>query len=109
MVDAVALVGLLAIVVVNSAVAALLTRFFRIRLDTRWGTILYILGLTPLALLFVVLVFSGVLGLGADVGSRGLVVAVTVLVPLALGVTFDYFWLPAPEEIDLPERTRETP
>jgi hypothetical protein len=103
MVAVLELVGLLVVVLVNSALAALLTRFFRVRLETRWGTVIYIVVLAPLVLLGVVLVLSGVVGLGGDLGSAGTVVALTVLLPLAIGVTFDYFWMPAPEDVDLPE------
>jgi len=28
---------------------------------------------------------------------------VMILVPLALGITIDYVWMPAPDEVDLPE------
>jgi hypothetical protein len=108
MVAVLQLLGLLVIVLVNSALAALLTRFFRVRLGTRWGTVVYVLLLSPVVLVLVVLVLSGVLGLGGDIGDRGVVVGLTVLLPLALGVTFDYFWMPAPEEVDVPERGRET-
>jgi hypothetical protein len=30
------------------------------------------------------------------------VIVLTVVLPLALGVAFDYFWMPAPDEVDLP-------
>jgi hypothetical protein len=30
----------------------------------------------------------------------------TVVVPLTLGVTFDYFWMPTPEAVDLPDPSR---
>jgi membrane-bound ClpP family serine protease len=106
MVAVVDLLGLLVIVLANSAVSALLTRFFRVRLHTSWGTALYVVLVTPVVLLVVVLVLSGVLGLGGDVGSPGLVVGMTVVVPLALGVTFDYFWMPTPEAVDLPDPSR---
>jgi apolipoprotein N-acyltransferase len=100
-VDAVGLVGLL---LVNAAVVALMTRFFRVRLDTRWASFVYVLVLCPFVLVVVVLFVSGVLGLGPDLGSTGAVVVVTVALPLAAGVTFDYFWMPSPEEVDLPEQ-----
>ena len=99
------IVGLLVIVLVNSALAALMTRFFRVRLDTSWGSLLYALLLVPLTMVVVLLVLSGVFGLGADLGSRATVVTVTIAVPLALGITFDYFWMPAPDEVDLPQRS----
>jgi hypothetical protein len=30
-----------------------------------------------------------------------------VVLPLATGIVFDYFWMPAPEDVDLPERYRD--
>jgi hypothetical protein len=102
MATAIDLVGLLVVLGVNSAAAAVLTRFFRVRLDTRWGSVVYALTLVPLVLLVLTLVLGSVLG--PDLGSPAAVVGVTVLVPLAVGISFDYFWMPAPEEVDLPER-----
>ena len=109
MVAALELVGLLVIVLVNSALAALMTRFFRVRLRTLWGSAIYVVLLVPVVLVGVVLVLSGVLGLGGNVGSPGTVVALTIFVPLAIGATFDYFWMPAPDEVELPERGTRSP
>ncbi|WP_226010773.1 hypothetical protein [Halomicrobium salinisoli] len=106
MVSVVGLAGLLVIVLVNSAVTALLTRFFRVRLDTSWGGMLYSLLICPVAALIGLLVLSGVLGLGENLGSRGAAVALTVLLPVAIGITFDYLWMPPPEDVDLPEAAR---
>ena len=103
MVAVIDLAGLLVIVLVNSAVTALMTRFFRVRLDTRWGGMLYSLLLCPVVVLVLVLVLSGVFGLGGNLGSRATVVFLTIFVPLALGLTFDYVWMPSPEEVELPE------
>lgn len=102
MVTVVELVGLLVILGVNSAAAALMTRYFRVSLHTQWGSVLYSLLLVPVALLVVVLVLGGV-GLGPDLGDPATVVGVTILVPMAVGMAFDYFWQPAPEEVELPE------
>lgn len=104
MVGVVELVGLLVIVLVNSALAALMTRFFRVRLETGWGSLLYALFLVPLAMVVVLFVLSGVFGLGANLGSRAAVIAVTIALPLALGITFDYFWMPAPDEVEIQRR-----
>lgn len=101
------LAGLLVIVLVNSAVTALMTRFFRVRLDTRWGSMLYSLLLCPVVLFVLVLFFSGVLGLGVNLGSSATVVTVTILLPLALGLTFDYVWMPAPDDVELPETMQQ--
>jgi len=105
MVGVVGITGLLVIVLVNSALAALMTRFFRVRLETAWGSILYALFLIPLTMVVVLFVLSGVFGLGVDLGSRATVIAITIAVPLALGITFDYFWMPAPDDVELPDRS----
>ena len=106
MVTAVDVFGLLVILLVNGGVTALLTRFFRVRLDTRWGPVVYVLLIVPVVLVLFVLVLSGLLGLGPDLGSAGLVVGLTVVLPMALGVAFDYFWMPAPDDVDLPAEYR---
>ncbi|MFC7132530.1 MULTISPECIES: hypothetical protein [Salinibaculum] len=104
MVGVVDIIGLLLILFVNSAVAALATRFFRVRLNTRWGSAAYVVLLIPVVLLALTMVFSGVFGLGPNLGSAVAVLGVTIVVPMSLGVTFDYVWMPSPEEVDLPEQ-----
>jgi len=105
MVSVVDAVGLVVILGVNTAVAALMTRFFRVRLTTRWGGLVYALLLCPVALLVSTLVFGGVLKLGPNLGTPAAVVGLTIGFPLAVGIAFDYFWMPAPDEVELPERT----
>jgi len=102
MVSVVGLAGLLVIVLVNSAVTALMTRFFRVRLNTRWGGLVYSILLCPVAM-FVVFMLLSVVGLGAGLGlSSGVAIGAGILVPLALGMTFDYVWMPSPDEVELP-------
>jgi len=96
--------GLAVILLVNTAVVALLTRFFRVRLHTRWGSAAYAVLVSPVVLVLSTLFFSGVLKLGPDLGSATVVVVLTVVLPMATGLTFDYVWMPAPEEVDLPEK-----
>lgn len=103
MVDAIEALGLAILVFVNSAAAALLTRFFRVRLKTQWGSLAFIATGVPLVLLVPTLVLGSVVG--PDLGSAAAVVGVTILLPFFLGVAFDYFWMPAPDEVDLPDRT----
>lgn len=105
MVSIVDLVGLALILAVNVTLAALLTRFFRVRLTTRWGPIVFAVVLIPIVLIITTQILSGI-GLGFDLGSAVLVVGLTVLTPLAIGIAFDYLWQPAPEDIDLPKRYR---
>jgi len=102
MVSVAGIIGLLVIVLVNSAVTALMTRFFRVRLHTRWGSLVYSLLLCPVVMVVILLVLSGVFRLGANLGSQTAVILVTVIIPLAIGMTFDYFWMPAPDEVELP-------
>lgn len=104
MVSVLDLVGLLAILVVNGAVAALLTRFFRVRLATRWGPLVYALTLAPLVLIVLTMVVGS--AIGPDLGSPAVVVGLTVVLPLGVGIAFDYFWMPAPEEVELPAEYR---
>lgn len=106
MVSVVDVVGLFVIVGVNAAVAALVTRFLRVRLNTDWGSALYVLLLTPIPMVATTLLLSGGLGLGPDLGSRYAAFGVAILVPMALGVAFDVFWMPAPDEVDVPDRSR---
>lgn len=100
------LVGLVIVVGINAAIAAVCTRLLRVRLATTWGTALYVLVFVPVIEVAVTLVLTGPLGLGPDLGSAVAVVGVAVALPFALGVAFDLFWMPAPEEVDLPERSR---
>ncbi|MEZ3114477.1 hypothetical protein RYH80_00860 [Halobaculum sp. MBLA0147] len=91
------------VLVVQTLLAAVSTRFFRIRMKTRWGWVIYTAMLTPLLLFVVTLITTGVLGIGPDLGSPGLAIAVTIGVPLALGFTLDLLYVPPPEEYDLPD------
>jgi len=100
------LLGLLFIVLVNTAATALATRFFRVRLKTGWGSAVYTVLLIPV-LLVVLTLAIGSLGIGPDLGSTTAVLGITVVLPMAVGVAFDYFWMPAPDEVDLPEQYRD--
>lgn len=101
MVSAIDAVGLVVLVCANTGLAAVLTRLFRVRMATRWGGLLYTLVLTPLVLVVVTLFVGG--ALGPDLGSASAVFGVTVLVPLTLGIAFDYFWMPDPDEVEVPD------
>jgi len=105
MVSVVGLVLFGAVLVVHTLLAAVLTRFFRLRLNTQWGYVVYSFALIPIALLVTTLVFFGVLPIGAglNLGATALLGAAIAL-PLALGFTIDTLYIPAPEEYDLPDR-----
>jgi len=101
MVSVVAIAGLVVIVLVNSAVTALMTRFFRVRLNTRWGGLVYSLLFCPLALLILGVILSVPIGSFIDLGTVTFL-SLVVALPLALGMTFDYVWMPSPDDVDLP-------
>ena len=105
MVSLVGVVGLLLIVGVNTAIAALLTRFFRVRLDTRWGPVVFTLFITPVVLLVPTLLLGSVVPF--DLGSSAAVIAVALLLPLTFGIAFDYLWMPSPDEVELPTDYRQ--
>jgi len=87
-------------VAVQTAIAALLTRMFRVRLESQWGPVVFALVILPVVLTLTTLVMGRV---GPDIGSRGTVVFVLIAAPVALGLTIDYVWMPAPEKVDLPD------
>ena len=91
---------------VHALVAAVMTRFFRIQLSTNWGTVVYTLLFVPVVLFLLTQLFTGILGIGPNLGSPATVLAVMVGLPLAVGVTVDVLYMRPPEEYDLPEPQR---
>jgi hypothetical protein len=108
MVDVADAIGLVVLLGINSAVAAVLTRFFRVRLNTDWGSAIYVVFFGPIVLFVLTLILGGVLGLGPDLGTPAAVIMLSIVLPLSLGVAFDFFWMPAPEEVEVPEARRPT-
>ncbi|MFB6096876.1 MAG: hypothetical protein ABEJ74_05770 [Haloferacaceae archaeon] len=104
MVSAVDLVLLAATLALQTFLAAVTTRFLRIRMNTRWGTAIYVALLVPVLLTVTTIVITGVLNVGwsVDIGSRLLVLALFVGLPAALGVTIDVLYVVPPEEYELP-------
>ncbi|MFB6228790.1 MAG: hypothetical protein ABEH88_09570 [Halobacteriales archaeon] len=102
MVSVLGVAFILITVVVQTAIAALLTRLFRVRLDTSWGAVVFAITIIPVALTLTTLLLGRV---GPDLGSRGTAIFVMIGVPTALGFTIDYVWMPAPEEVELPATT----
>ncbi len=92
-------VGLAVVVVVHTVVASILIRFFRLRLDTRGGMIVFSLFLVPLVLGFSLLFFGQLPIFGGM--DRETVMMVTILMPLLLGFAIDLFWMPSPEEVEM--------
>jgi small basic protein len=93
------------VLAVHTLIAAVMVRFFRIRLKTRWGSAVYAVALIPVVLLATTLVFTGVLGIGVDLGSPVAVLGVMIGMPMTLGATIDLLYVPSPEEYELPETT----
>jgi ABC-type glycerol-3-phosphate transport system permease component len=108
MVSAVTAAGVGVIVLVHTAIAAFGARFFRITLQTRWGSILYTALLIPLVYVVTTLVL-GAIGLGAGAfESTDTLFVVTWAFPFFLGWSIDLFWLPPPERFeDLPEQPND--
>jgi hypothetical protein len=94
------------VLVVHTLGAAVAIRFFRLRLDTQFGWILYSLTLIPVVLFISTLIFSGVFQIGPNLGSSTVVFGVMIGLPLAVGLTLDLLYVAQPDEVDLPE-TRE--
>lgn len=94
-----AVIGLAVIVGVHTVVASILIRFFRLRLDTRSGMIVFSLFLVPVVLA-VSLLFFGQLPVFGGI-DRQTVMLVTILMPLLLGFAIDLFWMPSPEEVEI--------
>jgi hypothetical protein len=106
MVSVVGLVAFGAVLVVHTLLAAVLTRFFRLRLKTQWGYVIYSFAIIPVALLVTTLVFFGVLPVGAGLNlDTATLLGAAIGLPLALGFTIDTLYVPAPEEYDLPRRS----
>ncbi|SEH61606.1 hypothetical protein SAMN05192561_11323 [Halopenitus malekzadehii] len=87
----------------HTLIAAVMTRFLRIRLDTTWGTAIYVAFLVPVALWISTLVVSGPFGIGIDLGTPAAVFTVMILLPTALGVAIDVLYVVPPDEYELPD------
>ena len=87
----------------HTLLAAVLTRFFRMQMNTQVGSVVYAALCIPVVLVASTLLFSGVLGIGVELGSSAVVLAVMVAMPLVLGFTIDVLYLPTPEEYELPD------
>lgn len=103
MVSLVGAVGVLIIIAINTAIAAVGARFFRVRMSTSWGSAIYTVISIPFVFVITTLALSGALGLGGGVfSSLGSTIAVTWGYPFAIGVAIDVFWMPAPETVETP-------
>ncbi|PSP56083.1 hypothetical protein BRC82_02810 [Halobacteriales archaeon QS_1_67_19] len=106
MVSAATAFGFLLIIAVNTVVAAVAIRFFRLRLSTRWGAAVYTAVCVPIVYLATTILLSGFVGFGGEgVRNKGTALILVWVLPFTLAVSLDIFWMPAPEEVELPEQT----
>lgn len=103
MASALSVAFLLALVGVHSLIAAVLTRYFRIALDTRGGAAVFTVTGIPVALIGSTYLFSGLFGLGPELGSPAIVLTLLVAIPVGLGALVDVLYVPPPEDVELPE------
>ncbi|NHX37258.1 MULTISPECIES: hypothetical protein [Halolamina] len=94
---------LLVVLAAHTLVAAVLTRYFRIALDTRGGAAVFTATAIPIVLLASTYLFSGLLSLGPELGSPAVVLTLLVAVPVGIGALVDVLYVPPPETVDLPE------
>lgn len=92
-------VGLVVIIGVHTVIASILVRFFRLRLDTRGGMVVFSVLLVPVVLAASLLVFGQLPIFGGI--DRQTVMLVAILMPLLLGFAIDLFWMPSPEEVEI--------
>ncbi|WP_132057935.1 hypothetical protein [Halorussus amylolyticus] len=105
--QAATLIGFLIIIVVNTLVAAVAIRFFRLRLSTAWGAAVYTVLFVPLIYLVTTILLSGFVGFGGEgVQDTGTALILVWVLPFTLALSLDIFWLPPPEEAGTPDRTR---
>jgi len=91
------------VLVGHTLLAAILIRFFRLRLDTQFGWVLYTMTLIPVALFVSTLIFTGLLQIGPNLGSPTVVFGVMIGLPLAVGLTLDLLYVAQPDEVELPD------
>lgn len=96
-------IGLVVVIALHTLIAAVGTRFLRIRMDTTWGSAIYALTVLPVVLLLSTYLLTGFVGIGTSVGGFEVALLLVLVLPLLLGYTIDVFWVPAPEELELPE------
>lgn len=91
-----AAVGVAVIVLVNTAVAAVFARYFRLALATRVGALLFTAAGVPVLYVVTTIVLGGALGLGNQVfaGDDGLFFTLCWGFPFFLGLSIHLFWLP---------------
>lgn len=103
MASVLSLVLFVVIIGLHTLAAAVMTRFFRITLESTMGQVFFTVAAIPVVLVATTLVFTGVLGIGPELGSPVLVLVLLVLGPQAVGALVDYLYIPPPEAYELPD------
>ncbi|MFB6138275.1 MAG: hypothetical protein ABEJ42_08080 [Halobacteriaceae archaeon] len=104
---AVAAGGVLALIAANAAVAAVATRFYRMRFATRWALVAYTAVTLPIVYVVTTIVVLGAVGAGTDVTlPRDLILTYGWALPAVLGVAFEVFWMAPPDEAGTADRGR---
>jgi hypothetical protein len=107
MVSAATAIGFLLIMVVNTVLAAVSIRFFRLRLSTQWGAVLYTLVFVPLLYVATTILLSGFVGFGGSgAPNRTTALVLVWVIPFSLAVSLELFWMPPPDEVELPEQAQ---
>jgi len=94
--------GFLLVVAVHIVIAVVAVRFLRVRLGTTWAPFVYAVVFIPLVYVPTTILLGGVLGAGGATVDPGTLFALVFLLPLAVGLSIDLFWLPAPAEVEVP-------
>lgn len=100
MVAAGEVLGLVLLIAINTMIAAIGTRFFRLLLDSRIASVVFGVVFITMALLASTLILSGVFHMGFDLQDTFIATIVTIIIPFALGATIDLVWVETPEEVD---------
>lgn len=93
-------VGLAILLAINTVIAALGTRFFRLLLATRLGSIIFGTLFITMALVASTLILSGVFHLGFDLQDTYIATVVAIFIPFAIGATIDLVWVASPAEVE---------
>lgn len=96
--------GFLLVIAVHTVIAVIGIRFLRVRLGTTWAPFVYAVIFIPVVYVPTTVLLGGLLGAGGATIEPGTLFVIAFLLPLALGIAIDVFWLPAPDAIDVPEQ-----
>lgn len=97
--------GFLVVITVHTVIAVLAIRFLRVRLGSSWAPFIYAIVFIPVVYVPTTVVLGGLLGAGGATVDPGTLFVIAFLLPLAVGVAIDLFWLPAPEAVEVPENS----